>query len=58
MQGRYLLPLALAGAALLPALGDKRVPRLQNALLIVLAGFPVISLVTTMRAVVLRYYLG
>ena len=58
MQGRYLLPLALAGAALLPALGDKRVPRLQNALLIVLAGFPVISLVATMRAVVLRYYLG
>jgi uncharacterized membrane protein len=58
MQGRYLLPLALAGAALLPALGDKRLPRLQNALLIVLAGFPVISLVATMRAVVLRYYLG
>ena len=58
MQGRYLLPLALAGAALLPALGDKRVARLQNALLIVLAGFPVISLVATMRAVVLRYYLG
>lgn len=58
IQGRYFLPLAPAVAAFLPALGNTRAARLQNALLAAVAMFPVISLAVVMRAVVLRYYLG
>jgi len=58
MQGRYFLPLALAGAGLLPMLGDGRWTRLHKALVAVVALFPIVSLAVVMRAVVLRYYLG
>jgi uncharacterized membrane protein len=58
VQGRYFIPLALAGTALLPALGDKRAARLHNLLLVLVVAFPVVSLAIVMRTVVLRYYLG
>ncbi len=58
VQGRYFLPLALAGAALLPALGETRLARLHKPLVLVVAAFPIISIAVVMRAVVLRYYLG
>lgn len=58
LQGRYFLPLALVGVALLPALGNTRTARLQKVLIVLLAAFPVVSLAIVMRAVVLRYYLG
>jgi uncharacterized membrane protein len=58
VQGRYFLPLALLGAAILC---DARLPwRMIPAryiLVFVIAGFPVISLGVMMRAIVLRYYL-
>jgi uncharacterized membrane protein len=58
VEGRYFLPLALVGAALLPALGDGRWARVRGALVGVVMVFPVISLAVVMRAVVVRYYLG
>jgi uncharacterized membrane protein len=58
IQGRYFLPLALVGAALLPAVGGARVARLRAALVLAVAAFPVVSLAVTMQAVVVRYYLG
>jgi uncharacterized membrane protein len=58
IEGRYFLAPALAGAALLPALGRIRAPRLQSALLALILVFPAISLAVAMRAIVLRYYLG
>jgi uncharacterized membrane protein len=60
VMGRYFLPIALAGAGLLPALGGTRWARLgHNALVVVVvAAFPVVTLAVVMRAVVLRYYLG
>ena len=58
IEGRYFLAPALAGAALLPALGRIRAPRLQCALLALILVFPAISLAVAMRAIVLRYYLG
>lgn len=59
VMGRYFLPIALAGGGLLPALGGTRWARLgHNALVVVVAAFPVVTLAVVMRAVVLRYYLG
>lgn len=58
IEGRYFLAPALAGAALLPALGQIRTPRLKNALLALVWLFPIVSLGVTMRVLVLRYYLG
>ena len=58
VQGRYFLPLALAGTALLPALGHSRLASLHRPLLIMVVMFPVVSLAVVMRAIVLRYYLG
>ena len=59
VQGRYLLPLALAGgAALLPALGSPRLAPVHCALTAAVAAFPVVTLAVVMRTVVLRYYLG
>jgi uncharacterized membrane protein len=57
VQGRYFLPLAVAGAALLPALGNRRWARLHDALVVVVALFPVVSLAVVMQTVVVRYYL-
>ncbi len=57
-QGRHFLPIALAGAAVLPALGATRLARLHNPLVLLVAVFPVVTLAVVMRAVVLRYYLG
>jgi uncharacterized membrane protein len=58
VQGRYFIPLALIGAALLPAIGDLRgAPRLHRALVMLVVAFPVVSLAVVMRTVVLRYYL-
>ena len=58
MEGRYFLPLALTGAAVLPALGGARVAQLRAALVLAVAAFPVVSIAVTMHAVVARYYLG
>lgn len=58
VQGRYFLPLALAGAALLPALQTPRLACLHRALVLAVAAFPIATLTVVMRAVVLRYYLG
>lgn len=58
IEGCYFLAPALAGATLLPSLGRIRAPRLQTALLMLILAFPIVSLAVTMRAVVLRYYLG
>jgi hypothetical protein len=72
VHGRYFLPIALAGAALLPALGGRSLAlggrslalggRLtawpHRALLVLVAAFPLVTLTVVMRAVVLRYYLG
>ena len=58
VEGRYFLAPALVGAALLPSLPRIRAPRLQTALLILIVLFPIITLAVTMRAIVLRYYLG
>ena len=58
VQGRYFLPLALAGTALLPALGHSRLAGLHKPLLIMVVMFPVVSLAVVMHEIVLRYYLG
>jgi uncharacterized membrane protein len=59
VQGRYFLPLALSGAALLPALGEtKAAHRLCKPLTALVVAFPVVSLAVLMRTIVLRYYLG
>ena len=57
VEGRYFRPLALVGAALLPALGGTRWARLHNALVVAVALFPVVSLAVVMQVVVTRYYL-
>ncbi|MGA8821114.1 MAG: DUF2142 domain-containing protein [Xanthobacteraceae bacterium] len=57
VQGRYFLPLALVGTGLLPALGDTRLARIHNLLLLLVVTFPVLSLAVVMHAIVLRYYL-
>ena len=57
IQGRYFLPLALAGAALLPALGNTPAARLHMPLTALVAAFPLISLAVVMHTIVLRYYL-
>jgi uncharacterized membrane protein len=57
VQGRYFLPIALAGTAMFPALGNARLARMQNWLLVIVLVFPVLSLTVMMRAIVLRYYL-
>jgi uncharacterized membrane protein len=56
--GRYFLPRALAGAALLAALGDTRWARLRDRLVPVALAFPLVSLAVVLRSVALRYYLG
>jgi uncharacterized membrane protein len=58
VHGRYFLPLALAGAALLPSLGLGRLAFLRQGLAGAVLLFPLVSLAVVMRAVVLRYYLG
>ena len=58
VQGRHLLPIAVAGAALLPALGDTRLERLHKPLVLVVAAFPLITVAVVTQAVVVRYYLG
>jgi len=58
VQGRYFIPLALAGTALLPALGHTKAARLGNLLAPLILVFPVISLAELIRTIVLRYYLG
>jgi uncharacterized membrane protein len=58
VQGRYFLPIALAGAALLPAVGHRRWASHSHRLLLVVAAFPAVSIAMVMHAVVRRYYLG
>jgi uncharacterized membrane protein len=58
VQGRYFLPLALAGTGLLPALGNTRLMQLHDVLVAAVLVFPVVTLAFVMNAVVLRYYLG
>lgn len=56
-QGRYFLPIVLAGMVLFPALGHARLARIQNWLLLTVLLFPALSLTVMMHAIVLRYYL-
>jgi uncharacterized membrane protein len=58
VQGRYFLPIAVVGAGLLPAFGNRWCSRFRDPLLVVVAGFPVITLAVVMRAILVRYYLG
>jgi uncharacterized membrane protein len=58
VEGRYFLAPALVGAALLPSLPRISAPRLRTALLALIVAFPIVTLAVTMRAIVLRYYLG
>jgi len=59
VQGRYFLPLALAGVILLSGLANSRWhPLLYVTLVTMLIGFPVVTISVVTRAVVLRYYLG
>ena len=58
VQGRYFLPLALVGAALLPALHTPRFACLHRGLVLAVAVFPVATLSVVMHTTVLRYYLG
>ena len=53
LQGRYFLPLALAAAGALPALGGMRLAWLHRSLVAVVLAFPLVSLAVVMRAVVL-----
>lgn len=57
VQGRYFLPLALIGVAVLPAFVAPRLRKLRAAMLVVVVAFPIFSLVTTVWAVIDRYYL-
>lgn len=57
VQGRYFLPLALAGTGLLPALGWASPSRVRNILVVSVALFPIATLAIVMRTVTLRYYL-
>jgi uncharacterized membrane protein len=57
VQGRYFLPLALAGTAMLPALGNSPAARLHKPLVVLVAAFPIVSLAVVMQAILLRYYL-
>lgn len=57
VQGRYFLPIALTGMALFPALGNARMARINNWLVLLVIAFPLVSLAVVMRSVILRYYL-
>ncbi len=58
VQGRYFLPLALAGVAGLPALGALPLAWPRRMLVAVIMLFPPVTLAVTMQAIVARYYLG
>jgi uncharacterized membrane protein len=57
VQGRYFLPLALAGTGLLPMLGWSTRPRISSILVVLVGLFPLATLTIVMRTVILRYYL-
>jgi uncharacterized membrane protein len=57
VTGRYFIPIALAGTALLPTFGRPRWGRIHTWLLALIMGFPALSLAVLMRAIILRYYL-
>ncbi len=57
VQGRYFLPLALAGAGLLPALAGHWAARPRALLVAATLGFPVVTMAVTIRAIIMRYYL-
>ena len=57
VQGRYLLPILLVGTGLLSLGRAKKCERLRQALIVLVAVFPVVSLAVTMNAVIWRYYL-
>jgi hypothetical protein len=58
VQGRYFLPLALVGAAGLPALGTPHLAWPRRALVAAVVLFAPVTLAVTMQAVIARYYLG
>jgi uncharacterized membrane protein len=64
VQGRYFTPLALACVTLLPGISrpdwtwTRTVMWTHKVLLMFIGMFPIITLAVTMRAIVLRYYLG
>jgi uncharacterized membrane protein len=58
VQGRYFLPLALLAAVALPTLGSARLRAARWGLSLAVALFPVVTIGVTLRAIVLRYYLG
>ena len=56
VQGRYFLPLALAGAGLLPALGNRWWLRIYWAFTAIVVLFPMVTVWVVMRQIMLRYY--
>lgn len=59
VQGRYFLPIALAGVILVSGLANSRwQPVLYATLVATLIAFPVLTISVVTRALVLRYYLG
>jgi uncharacterized membrane protein len=57
VQGRYFLPLALAGTGLLQLPGWALRPRIRSILVVLVGLFPLVTLAIVMRTVILRYYL-
>jgi hypothetical protein len=58
MQGRYLIPLALFVAAMIPALGwSPGAPLLARLAYVMLWTFPPITIAVTLFAVIHRYYI-
>jgi uncharacterized membrane protein len=58
VQGRYFIPIALAGVGLPPAFGHPRWARAYTILIAMVVAFPIVSLAMIERGVVVRYYLG
>jgi hypothetical protein len=57
VQGRYFLPIAMFLPAMLPALSSSPLAKLVLAFEPMLLGFPSLSAVVTLHAIVTRYYL-
>jgi uncharacterized membrane protein len=58
VEGRYFLPIALFGTALLPSLRETSAAPLRKPLVFLVLTFPLLSLGVMMHAIVSRYYLG
>jgi Predicted membrane protein (DUF2142) len=58
VEGRYFLPIALIGTAILPSLRESPAGYLRNPLAFLVVTFPLLSLGVMVHAIVSRYYLG